>query len=178
MYQNNNSHSVPLEKKEFIQVSRKIQSCWGEVGQTFFLISDLFKSNCCIILWLSIRHLFATLYHFSVLIEAQLLSRSYHILLWEIKTIIMKRFYVSYLWILKRKKLVYFIKLLVASWKTPPTFHAVFLPRPLNVDTVSQPEIAYQNGNALHISSLNTLDIHVLVATFFADQCRIPSKVH
>ena len=107
-----------------------------------------------------------------------MLCKSYHILLWEIKTIIMKRFYVSYLWVLKRKKLIYFIKLLVASWKTPPTFHAVFLPRPLNVDTVSQPEIAYQNGNALHVSSLNTLDIHVLVATFFADQLRIPSKVH
>ena len=82
-----------------------------------------------------------------------MLSKSYHILLWEIKTTVVKRFYYIYLWILRRKKMVYFIKLLVASSKTPQTFHAIFLPRPMSAGTVSQPVIAYQNGNVLQISS-------------------------
>ena len=53
----------------------------------------------------------------------------------------------------EKKKMVYFIKLLVASSKTPQTSHALFLPLPLNTNTVSQPVIAYQNGNTLYISS-------------------------
>ena len=55
----------------------------------------------------------------------------------------------NYHCILRRKKMVYFVKPLVASSETPQTFYAVFLPRPLNADTVSQPVIPYQNGNAL-----------------------------
>ena len=51
MYDDNNYHSVPLEKrKRFIQVSREIQSCCSEEEQAFFLASDSFKSNCSIIL--------------------------------------------------------------------------------------------------------------------------------
>ena len=46
-----------------------------------------------------------------------------------------------------------FLKLFKASSKKPQTFHAVFLPRQLNADTVSQPVIAYQNSNTQHISS-------------------------
>ena len=81
-----------------------------------------------------------------------MLSKSY-ILLWQIKTTILKRFYYSYLWILRRRKMVYFIKPLVASSETPQTFHAIFLPRPLNAETVSQPVIAHRNGTAQQISS-------------------------
>ena len=49
------------------------------------------------------------------------LSKSYHILLWETKTTIVKRFSYSCLWIPKRKKMVYFIKLIVAFSKTSQT---------------------------------------------------------
>ena len=59
----------------------------------------------------------------------------------------------SYLCILRRKKTVYFIKLLVTSSTAPQTSHAVFLPRTLNADTVPQSVIAYENVNALYISS-------------------------
>ena len=151
IYQNNNPRSVPLEKKGFIQVGREMQSCWGEEEQTLFLIRDL--KVIALSFFDYPLGIFAILYHFSVLIGVQVLSKSHHILLWEFKTTIVKRFYFSYLWIFKRKKMVYIIKLLVVSSKTLPTFHIVFLPRPLNVDTASQSEVAYQNGNTLHISS-------------------------
>ena len=73
--------------------------------------------------------------------------------------------------------MVYFIKLLVASSNTPQTFRVVFLLRPLNAD-VSQAVIAYQNGNALHISSPKHFKYSCIVAIFRADQRRIQSKVH
>ena len=89
--------------------------------QTFFLISDSFRSNCFIILWLSIRYLFATLFHWFIV---SLIIWLFHwstnwgpgvILLWEIKTTNVKRFYYSYLWMLRGKKMVYFIKPLFTS---------------------------------------------------------------
>ena len=64
-----------------------------------------------------------------------------------------ERFYDSYVRILKRKKMVYFIKLLVDSPKILQASHAVLLPLPLNAVTMSQPVIVNKNGNALHISS-------------------------
>ena len=57
-------------------------------------------------------------------------------------------------------------------------FHAVLLPRPLKIDTVSHPVNAYQNGSALQVFPPKISAYHVLAAISYVPPHQIPPRVH